>query len=79
MQGLLTYMSSYCLITLCRKEDWLQDLYCMGEHDDSYLHFHHCRPFGWVFPIMVATSVFTFADTGSLFDKTMHQLSPEHY
>lgn len=79
MQGLLTYMSSYCLITLCRKEDWLQHLLCMGEHDGSYLHFHQCTLFEWVFLIIEATSVFTFADTGSLFDKTMHQLSAEHY
>lgn len=31
------------------------------------------------FLIVEATSVFIFADTGSLFDTTMHQLAAEHY
>lgn len=71
-------MSYHYLIALCGKEDWLQHLCSTGEHDGSYLHFHKYTSYHCFFLIREARSGFIYVDTGSLFDKTMHQLPAEH-
>lgn len=48
------HMSLHYLTALCGKEDWLQHLCSMGEHDGSYLHFHKYTSYQCLFLIIEA-------------------------
>lgn len=62
------------LVTLGGKEDQLQYLCSIGEHDVFCLRFHKYISYQWFFFLIIkASSGFIFVDAGPLFYRTMYQ------